>query len=80
MEETKKVQIQREISILIYPRFPDGGRDRAHGGDDFAAEGHTLGEAAAAEGGADQTLQPSPEAQRRDVQRRTGAQARPFFP
>ena len=61
------------------PRFlffhADGGRDRAHGGDDIAAAGDALGEAAAAEGGADAALQPAPAPQRRDVQRRTRAQA-----
>ena len=65
------------LLLLLLAFLPDGRRDRAHGVDDFAAEGHALGEAATAEGGADQTLQPTPEAQRGDVQRRTGAQARP---
>ena len=74
----KRFNFSAKYPIVLNPRlgFADGGRDRAHGGDDFAAEGHSLGEAAAAEGGADQTLQPTPEAQRRDVQRRAGAQAR----
>ena len=76
----KLFNFSAKYPILNPLGFADGGRDRAHGGDDFAAEGHSLGEAAAAEGGADQTLQPTPEAQRRDVQRRTGAQARPRPP
>ena len=70
------IQIPREIVSHPDPlSLADCGRDRAHGGDDIAAAGDALGEAAAAEGGADQALQPPPAPQRRDVQRRTRAQA-----